>query len=182
MSEKGANVQILGTSVDGIDEASDRERFEAFAKKNGLRMPNGATGTTADDIRHAVEEIGFPVLIRPSYVLGGRGMEILSNETQLEAYLKEAYLAPDKPLLVDEYLGHATELDVDAASDGEDVLVGAIMEHLEEAGIHSGDSTCFIPAQNISEEMLTRVAEQTRTIGLGLEYQGMFQYPIRNSR
>ena len=174
LASKGADVQILGTSVDGIDEASDRERFEAFAKKHGLHMPNGATGTTADDIRKAVDNIGYPVLIRPSYVLGGRGMEILSNEAQLEAYLKEAYLAPDKPLLVDEYLGHATELDVDAAGDGKEVLVGAIMEHLEEAGIHSGDSTCFIPAQNISEEMLTRVAEQTKTIGLGLNIKGCF--------
>ena len=113
-------------------------------------MPRGTTGTSSDDVRMAVEEIGFPVLIRPSYVLGGRGMEILSNQEQLDAYLKEAYLAPDKPLFVDEYLGHATELDVDAACDGEEVLIGAIMEHLEEAGIHSGDSTCFIPTQNVS--------------------------------
>jgi carbamoyl-phosphate synthase large subunit len=174
LSSKGTNVSILGTTVDGIDEASDRERFEAFAKKHGLRMPNGATGTSSDDIRKAVEQIGFPVLIRPSYVLGGRGMEILSNDSQLDAYLKEAYLAPDKPLLVDEYLGHATELDVDAAADGKEVLVGAIMEHLEEAGIHSGDSTCFIPTQNISEEMLRRVEDQTRTIGLGLNIKGCF--------
>ena len=174
LSSKGADVSILGTTVDGIDEASDRERFEAFAKKHGLRMPNGATGTSSEDIRKAVDQIGFPVLIRPSYVLGGRGMEILSNESQLEAYLREAYLAPDKPLLVDEYLGHATELDVDAAADGKEVLVGAIMEHLEEAGIHSGDSTCFIPTQNISEEMLKRVDEQTRIIGLGLKIKGCF--------
>lgn len=174
LSSKGADVSILGTTVDGIDEASDRERFELFAKKHGLRMPNGATGTSSDDIRKAVEHIGFPVLIRPSYVLGGRGMEILSNESQLDAYLKEAYLTPDKPLLVDEYLGHATELDVDAAADGKEVLVGAIMEHLEEAGIHSGDSTCFIPTQNISEEMLRRVEDQTRTIGLGLNIKGCF--------
>ena len=174
LSTKDANVSILGTTVDGIDEASDRERFEEFAKKHGLRMPNGATGSSSDDIRKAVEQIGFPVLIRPSYVLGGRGMEILSNESQLDAYLKEAYLAPDKPLLVDEYLGHATELDVDAAADGKEVLVGAIMEHLEEAGIHSGDSTCFIPTQNISEDMLKRVEEQTRTIGLGLNIRGCF--------
>ena len=101
-------------------------------------------------------------------------MEILSNQKQLDAYLDEAYLAPDKPLLVDEYLGHATELDVDAACDGDEVLVGAIMEHLEEAGIHSGDSTCFIPAQNISEEMLARVAEQTKIIGLGLNIRGCY--------
>jgi carbamoyl-phosphate synthase large subunit len=164
----------MGTSCDAVDEASDRERFEAFAKRSGLRMPNGTTGTTAEDIRNAAMDIGFPVLIRPSYVLGGRGMEILSNEQQLNAYLEEAYLAPDKPLLVDDYLGHATEIDVDAACDGTDVLVGAIMEHLEEAGIHSGDSTCFIPAQNISESMLAKIAEQTKIIGLGLKIKGCY--------
>ena len=131
-------------------------------------MPRGATGTSGDDGRKAVEEIGYPVLIRPSYVLGGRGMEILANEKQLNAYLEEAYLAPAKPLLVDEYLGHAIELDVDAACDGNEVLIGAIMEHLEEAGIHSGDSTCFIPTQNIPKEMLEKVREQTKKIGLGL--------------
>ncbi|DAC56914.1 MAG TPA: ATP-grasp domain-containing protein, partial [Candidatus Poseidoniales archaeon] len=174
LAASGLDLSIMGTSCDAIDEASDRERFEAFARRAGLRMPRGATGTSADDLRAAVEEIGFPVLVRPSYVLGGRGMEILSNQQQLDGYLREAYLAPDKPLLVDEYLGHATEIDVDAASDGEEVLVGAIMEHLEEAGIHSGDSTCFIPAQNIPSAMLERIAEQTRTIGLGLNIQGCF--------
>ena len=171
---KGLDLNIMGTSCDAIDEASDRERFEAFASRSGLKMPRGATGTTADDLRAAVKEIGYPVLVRPSYVLGGRGMEILSNQQQLDGYLRDAYLAPDKPLLVDEYLGHATELDVDAAADGEEVLVGAIMEHLEEAGIHSGDSTCFIPTQNISDEMLERVAEQTKIIGLGLNIKGCF--------
>ena len=170
----GLNLSIMGTSCDAVDEASDRERFEAFAKRSGLRMPNGKTGTSAEDVRNAALEIGFPVLIRPSYVLGGRGMEILSNQQQLDAYLTEAYLAPDKPLLVDEYLGHATEIDVDAACDGEDVLIGAIMEHLEEAGIHSGDSTCFIPAQNISEPMLEKIAEQTKIIGLGLKIRGCY--------
>ena len=170
----GLDLSIMGTSCDAVDEASDRERFEAFAKRSGLRMPNGTTGTTAGDIRNAAMDIGFPVLIRPSYVLGGRGMEILSNEQQLNAYLEEAFLAPDKPLLVDDYLGHATEIDVDAACDGTDVLVGAIMEHLEEAGIHSGDSTCFIPAQNISQSMLEKIAEQTKTIGLGLKIKGCY--------
>jgi carbamoyl-phosphate synthase large subunit len=168
------DLEILGTSCDAIDEASDRERFEAFAERIGLQMPRGATGTSADDVRAAVGKIGYPVLIRPSYVLGGRGMEILANEKQLEAYLAEAYLAPDKPLLVDEYLGHAIELDVDAASDGREVLIGAVMEHLEEAGIHSGDSTCFIPTQNISDEMLERVRKQTKEIGIGLKIKGCF--------
>ena len=115
LAVSGLELSIMGTSCDAIDEASDRERFEAFARRHDLRMPRGATGTTADDLRAAVEAIGFPVLVRPSYVLGGRGMEILSNQQQLDGYLREAYLAPDKPLLVDEYLGHATEIDVDAA-------------------------------------------------------------------
>ncbi|MAY13000.1 MAG: carbamoyl phosphate synthase large subunit [Euryarchaeota archaeon] len=168
------DLKILGTNCDSIDEASDRERFEAFAKRINLQMPRGATGTSASDVRNAVEQIGFPVLIRPSYVLGGRGMEILANQSQLDAYLEEAYLAPDKPLLVDEYLGHAIELDVDAACDGTEVLIGAVMEHLEEAGIHSGDSTCFIPTQNISEEMIERVKIQTRNIGLGLGIKGCY--------
>lgn len=184
LKKLGLDLKIAGTSCDAIDEASDRERFERFAKRAGLTMPRGATGITADDVRKAVDEIGYPVLIRPSYVLGGRGMEILSNDAQLEAYLTEAYLAPDKPLLVDEYLGHATEIDVDAASDGKDVLIGAVMEHLEEAGIHSGDSTCFIPAQNISDEMLELIEEQTKTIGLGLNIIGCFniQFAIQGDQ
>ena len=184
LEKLGLDLKIAGTSCDAIDEASDRERFEKFAKRAGLTMPRGATGITADDVRNAVSEIGYPVLIRPSYVLGGRGMEILSNDTQLEAYLAEAYLAPDKPLLVDEYLGHATEIDVDAASDGKEVLIGAIMEHLEEAGIHSGDSTCFIPAQNISEEMIEKITEQTKIIGIGLNIIGCFniQFAIQEDK
>ena len=184
LEKLGLDLKIAGTSCDAIDEASDRERFEKFAKRSGLTMPRGATGITADDVRNAVSEIGYPVLIRPSYVLGGRGMEILSNDTQLEAYLSEAYLAPDKPLLVDEYLGHATEIDVDAASDGKEVLIGAIMEHLEEAGIHSGDSTCFIPAQNISEEMIEKITEQTKIIGIGLNIIGCFniQFAIQEDK
>ena len=184
LKKLGLDLKIAGTSCDAIDEASDRERFERFAKRAGLTMPRGATGITADDVRKAVDKIGYPVLIRPSYVLGGRGMEILSNDAQLEAYLTEAYLAPDKPLLVDEYLGHATEIDVDAASDGKDVLIGAVMEHLEEAGIHSGDSTCFIPAQNISDEMLELIEEQTKAIGLGLNIIGCFniQFAIQGEQ
>jgi carbamoyl-phosphate synthase large subunit len=178
------NLKILGTSTDSMDEASDRERFELFAERIGLKMPRGATGTTADDVRAAADKIGFPVLIRPSYVLGGRGMEVLSDHQQLEAYLKEAYLAPDKPLLVDEYLGHAIELDVDAVCDGQEVLIGAVMEHLEEAGIHSGDSTCFIPVQTISPQMVERVREQTRKIGLGLGIIGCYniQFAIQGER
>ncbi|MDP6742195.1 MAG: carbamoyl-phosphate synthase large subunit [Candidatus Thalassarchaeaceae archaeon] len=174
LSELGLNLKLEGTSPDAVDEASDRERFEAFAKRAQLKMPHGLTGSTPEEVRAAVQEIGFPVLIRPSYVLGGRGMEILTNDAQLDAYMSEAYIAPDKPLLADEYLGHAIELDVDAVSDGEQVLIGAIMEHLEEAGIHSGDSTCFIPPQNVSEEILQTVEDWTERIGIGLKIIGCF--------
>jgi len=184
LKEMGLDTKVMGTSIDAVDEASDRQRFEAFANRIGLRMPRGAIGTTADEVRSAAGQIGFPVLIRPSYVLGGRGMEVLADEKQLQAYLDEAYLASDKPLLVDEYLGHAIELDVDAACDGEQVLIGAVMEHLEEAGIHSGDSTCFIPTQTISATMVEAVEKQTEQIGLGLGIVGCFniQFAIQDDR
>ena len=177
----GLNTVIKGTSPSAIDEASDRFRFEKFASNNDLRMPNGLTAKSSDDVRSAVRKIGYPVLIRPSYVLGGRGMEILSSDIQLEAYMAEAYIANDKPLLIDEYLGNAMELDVDAVCDGKTVLIGAIMEHLEEAGIHSGDSTCFIPTQNVSPDMLSEVKKWTKKIGLGLDIRGCFniQFAIK---
>ncbi len=178
----GIDTELIGTSPDAVDEASDRERFEAFAKREGLRMPHGLTGATPSEVRAAVAEIGYPVLIRPSYVLGGRGMEILTDDRQLDAYMSEAYIAPDKPLLVDQYLGGAMELDVDSVCDGEEVLIGAIMEHLEEAGIHSGDSTCFIPPQNVSQSIIEQVEEWTKTIGVGLGIKGCFniQYAIKD--
>ena len=182
LSTLGLHLMMEGTTPDTIDEASDRERFEAFAVRNGLRMPRGSTASTPDEVRQAAHEIGYPVLIRPSYVLGGRGMEILSNDKQLEAYMEEAYLAPDRPLLIDEYLGNAIELDVDAVCDGEEVLIGAIMEHLEEAGIHSGDSTCFIPPQNIPAHLLAEVEDWTRIIGVELGIRGCYniQFAIRD--
>ena len=174
LSELGLNLSIEGTTPESIDEASDRERFEEFAMRNGLRMPEGATATNPDGVRMAANEIGYPVLIRPSYVLGGRGMEILANYKQLESYMKDAYIDPERPLLIDKYLGNAIEIDVDAVCDGEDILIGAIMEHLEEAGIHSGDSTCFIPPQNIPEEIISQVEDWTKVIGLKLGIRGCF--------
>ena len=182
LQKMGLKTKLIGTSPDAVDEASDRERFEEFAKLNNLRMPKGLTANNPQDVRNSVAEIGYPVLIRPSYVLGGRGMEILTNDDELETYMSETYIAPDKPLLVDEYLGRATELDVDAVCDGEKVIIGAIMEHLEEAGIHSGDSTCFIPPQNVNQKVLNLVEEWTERIGIGLGIVGCFniQYAIRD--
>lgn len=174
LSEMGLSCEILGTKPDAVDEASDRERFEKFGESSIIRLPIGKTGKSPEEIREAVIEIGYPVLVRPSYVLGGRGMEILTDDEQLETYMSDAYIAPDKPLLIDEYLTSATELDVDAVCDGDEVLIGAVMEHLEEAGIHSGDSTCFIPPQNVSEEILAQVEEWTIAIGLGLNIIGCY--------
>ncbi|MCH2358573.1 MAG: carbamoyl-phosphate synthase large subunit [Candidatus Poseidoniales archaeon] len=174
LSELGLELEIEGTSADAVDEASDRERFEEFCKRVGLRMPRGQTGSTPQEVRKAVLDIGYPVLVRPSYVLGGRGMEILTDDAQLDAYMEEAYLEPDRPLLIDEYLRNAIELDVDAVSDGEEVLIGAIMEHIEEAGIHSGDSTCFIPPQHVGQFILSEVRDWTERIGVGLGIKGCF--------
>jgi len=174
LSELGLDLVMEGTSPEAIDEASDRERFEEFAHRCGLRMPEGATATTPDGVRDAANELGYPVLIRPSYVLGGRGMEILSNYKQLESYMRDAYLSSDRPLLIDKFLGNALELDVDAVCDGKEVLIGAIMEHLEEAGIHSGDSTCFIPPQNVPVEILAQVEDWTTVIGIELGIRGCF--------
>ena len=182
LEKLGLSLAIEGTSPGAVDEASDRKRFEDFAERCQLKMPRGTTAIDPEGVRKAVSLIGYPVLIRPSYVLGGRGMEILSNDKQLETYMAEAFLSPDRPLLIDEYLGNAVELDVDAVCDGDDVLIGAIMEHLEEAGIHSGDSTCFIPPQNISEDVLTKVEEWTSLIGLELGIRGCYniQFAIRD--
>ena len=181
LEKMGLNLSIEGTTPESVDEASDRKRFEDFAKRCNLRMPRGTTAIDPEGVREAVSVIGYPVLIRPSYVLGGRGMEILSNDDQLEAYMREAYLSPERPLLIDEYLGNAIELDVDAVCDGKEVLIGAIMEHLEEAGIHSGDSTCFIPPQNIPEKILDLVEQWTTVIGLELGIMGCYniQFAIR---
>ena len=177
----GVDLKMAGTSPDAVDEASDRHRFEEFAARNGLRMPRGITAKDSIAVRNGAAEIGFPVLIRPSYVLGGRGMEVLADSKQLDAYMSEAYVAPEKPLLVDEYLGNAIELDVDAVCDGNEVLIGAVMEHLEEAGIHSGDSTCFIPTQNVSDAILEEVEEWTKRIGLKLGVIGCYniQFAIK---
>ena len=170
-----AGIPILGTSPDAIDLAEDRERFQALVTQLKLKQPHNGLAKSSAEALEIAAGIGFPLVIRPSYVLGGRAMEIVHDQANLERYISEAVVVSgDSPLLVDEYLGHATEIDVDAACDGEDVLIGAIMEHLEEAGIHSGDSTCFIPAQNISEPMLEKIAEQTKIIGLGLKIRGCY--------
>ncbi len=171
--------KILGTSPDSIDMAEDRRRFEALARKLNIPQAKAGTGYSFEEVRGLVDKIGYPVLVRPSYVLSGRGMEIVYNEEELEFYMKTAVRVSKRhPVLVDKYLTGATEIDVDAISDGQDVFIGAIMEHIEEAGVHSGDSTCVIPTQTLSEEILAEIRRITTQLALALKTIGLINLQL----
>ncbi|MBI5905803.1 MAG: carbamoyl-phosphate synthase large subunit [Deltaproteobacteria bacterium] len=167
-------VRILGTSPESIDRAEDRERFAEMLDKLGLRQPpNGIARSTEEAVRIALR-IGYPVLLRPSYVLGGRAMEIVHDEEGLRKYLTHAVIASEaRPVLVDRFLEDAIEIDVDAISDGETVVIGGIMEHIEEAGVHSGDSACSLPPHSIPREALDEIARQTRAMAAELSVVGL---------
>ena len=169
-----AGITILGTSPDAIDLAEDRERFQNLVEKLGLKQPvNGIASTDAEAL-HIASEIGFPLVIRPSYVLGGRAMEIVRDMDHLKRYIKEAVVVSgDSPVLLDGYLSGATEVDVDALCDGSDVHVAGIMQHIEEAGVHSGDSACCLPPHTLSPEIQARIVEQTRALALALNVVGL---------
>src|SRR5688500_10734040 len=152
---QAANVPILGTSPDAIDLAEDRNRFKTLLEKLGLRQPNNGIARSAHEARVVAERIGYPVVVRPSYVLGGRAMEIVRDPGQLERYTKEAVIVSGtSPVLIDSYLSDAIEVDVDALADGSDVFVCGVMEHIEEAGIHSGDSACSLPPHSLAPEII----------------------------
>ncbi|MGX9356124.1 carbamoyl-phosphate synthase large subunit [Roseobacteraceae bacterium S113] len=180
---EGEGIPILGTTPDAIDLAEDRERFQALVNQLGLKQPkNGIASTDAQALAIA-EEIGFPLVIRPSYVLGGRAMEIVRDMAQLERYISEAVVVSgDSPVLLDSYLSGAVELDVDALCDGEDVHVSGIMQHIEEAGVHSGDSACSLPPYSLSDDMLERIEEQTVALAKALHVVGLMnvQFAIKN--
>jgi carbamoyl-phosphate synthase large subunit len=178
-----AGVPILGTSPDAIDLAEDRDRFKAVLERLGLRQPNNGIATSAAQALKIAETIGFPVVIRPSYVLGGRAMEIVHDTAQLERYISEAVVVSGKsPVLIDSYLRDAIEVDVDALADGKDVFICGIMEHIEEAGIHSGDSACSMPPHSLSPATIASLEEQTRALALGLDVVGLMnvQYAIKD--
>ena len=167
-------IPILGTTPDAIDLAEDRERFQSLVNKLGLKQPNNGIASTDAQALAIAEDIGFPLVIRPSYVLGGRAMEIVRDMAQLERYIAEAVVVSgDSPVLLDGYLSGAIECDVDALSDGKDVHVTGIMQHIEEAGVHSGDSACSLPPYSLSQPIIDEIERQTRDLALALNVVGL---------
>ena len=174
IARRGLNTRILGTSPDSIDLAEDRERFNALMKELNIPQPNAGIAFSPAEAKAVAARIGYPVLVRPSYVLGGRAMEIVYDEAGLDVYMREAVrVSHEHPVLIDDFLQDAVEIDVDAVCDGKDVLIGAIMEHIEEAGIHSGDSACMIPPQTLPGVVLEVVRDYVKRIALALKVKGI---------
>jgi len=175
-------VPIIGTSPDSIDLAEDRERFQQLLERLDLRQPPNRTATNAEQAVQLAEEIGYPIVVRPSYVLGGRAMDIVHAEDELRRYMQSAIdVSNDSPVLLDRFLDHAKEVDVDAICDGEDVLIGGIMEHIEQAGVHSGDSACCLPPYSLSRDIQDEMRRQMKLMALELGVVGLMntQFALR---
>ncbi|MEE9383438.1 MAG: carbamoyl-phosphate synthase large subunit [Nannocystaceae bacterium] len=169
-----AGVNILGTSPDAIDRAEDRERFSLLLEKLHLNQPDNAVARSVEEARRQADALGYPVLLRPSYVLGGRAMQIVHEPQQLEAYIREAVQVGDAhPVLIDRFLAEAIEVDVDAICDGRTAIIGGVMEHIEEAGIHSGDSACSLPAYSLPQHVIEEIKRATRRLALELGVRGL---------
>ncbi len=176
-------VKILGTSPDSIDRAENRKRFKDLLHKLNLKQAESDTAMSVEEALYAAERIGYPVMVRPSYVLGGRAMELVYDEKSMREYIKRAVKAsPEHPVLVDKYLEDAIEVDVDAISDGSDVIVGGVMEHIEEAGIHSGDSACSLPPHSLKEDIINGIKKQTKALAKELSVIGLMnvQFAVKS--
>ncbi len=177
-------IPILGTSKDSIDAAEDREKFKKISEDLNLLQPANGIAFSEKQAFAVIDKIGFPAVIRPSYVLGGRAMEIVHNKDELKKYFKEAVIVSgDSPVLIDHYLKDSIEVDVDAVSDGKKVIIAGIMEHIEEAGIHSGDSTCTLPPYSLSEKIIKDIEKQTKKLAIALDVKGLLniQFAIQNN-
>jgi len=169
-----AGVPIIGTTPDAIDRAEDRERFQQMLQELGLKQPPNRTARTPEEALRLAQEIGYPLVVRPSYVLGGRAMEIVQEQAQLERYMREAVkVSNESPVLLDRFLNDAKEVDVDALCDGDEVIIGGIMEHVEQAGVHSGDSACSLPPYSLSEALQNELREQTVKMAKALGVVGL---------
>jgi len=172
-------VPIIGTTPDAIDRAEDRERFQKMIQKLGLKQPVNTTVRSTEEALQAAQTIGFPLVVRPSYVLGGRAMEIVYREEDLLRYMRDAVQASDDaPVLLDSFLSAAIEVDIDAVSDGENVVIGAIMQHIEQAGVHSGDSACSLPPYSLDDSVQDAMREQIRRMALELEVKGLMNVQL----
>ena len=182
LSEKG--VKLLGTDVDAIDRSEDRERFQELVNKLDLKQPSNSTARNVDEAMKKAEEIGFPIVVRPSYVLGGRAMQLVNNLNELEKYLNEAVeVSNSKPILLDSYLTDAVEVDVDVVSDGNEIQIGGILQHIEQAGIHSGDSACSLPPYSLSQEIQSIMTKQALDIANELNIIGLMniQFAVKKN-
>jgi carbamoyl-phosphate synthase large subunit len=180
---EAAGAPIIGTSPDSIDLAEDRERFQKLVNKLGLKQPPNGTARNIDEAVRIAVEVGYPLVVRPSYVLGGRAMEIVHNEEDLRNYMDKAVqVSNDSPVLLDRFLDLAVEVDVDCISDGDEVLIGGVMEHIEQAGVHSGDSGCSLPPVTLSKETIDKVSQQVRDMAKALKVVGIMntQFAIQN--
>ncbi len=177
------NTKIFGTSPDAMDMAEDRDRFSQLLEELEIPSPANGSAYSEEEAFAIAEKIGFPLLVRPSYVLGGRAMELVHDEVELQTYIREAVrVSRQHPVLLDSFLQNAIEIDVDAVCDGTDVLIGGIMEHIEEAGVHSGDSACVIPSQSLTADVIETVREYTKSLALGIGVVGLIniQFAVKD--
>ena len=182
---KKNGVNILGTTPETIDLAEDRDHFRDMMDRLGIPMPESGMAVDVDEALETANRIGYPVMVRPSYVLGGRGMEVVHDDEQMRVYMAAAVgVTPDRPILIDRFLNHATECEADAIADGEHCFVPAVMEHIELAGVHSGDSACILPSKNLSDEQIATIKDYTRKIAVEMNVRGLMnmQYAIENDK